>query len=282
MLLLAPVTDPAAVPFALAAAMNLTVTHGDVLTACLAVLGDRPGVLVIDNCEHLLDAARDLVLALLSSCPRLAVLATSREPLGLAAEHTFRLAPLALPRARPGPVAVPGGRGLPRPSRAGAPRHSGADRAQPRRRHRPPPRRHATGHRARRRAAVDLLARRPARAASTAPSTCSAGRGPAATSDTARCAPPSSGPTSSSTRTNSGLFRHLAVFVDGVELDTAEQLAAGQCPGRDPGSVLARLVDASMLEAAFTGGTRYRMLETLRAFGLDRLAAAGDDDATGS
>jgi predicted ATPase len=78
------------------------------------------------------------------------------------------------------------------------------------------------------------------------------------------------------------LFRHLAVFVDGVDLDTAELLAEEQCRDRDPGSVLARLVDASMLEVTFTGGTRYRMLETLRAFGLDRLAAVGeDDDATG-
>ena len=48
---------------------------------------------------------------------------------------------------------------------------------------------------------------------------------------------------------------------------------------RDPGSVLARLVDASMLDAELAGGTRYRMLQTLRAFGLDRLAAAGEDEA---
>ena len=45
-LLLAPVTDPAAIPHALAAALNLTVVHGDVLAACVAVLGDRPGLLV--------------------------------------------------------------------------------------------------------------------------------------------------------------------------------------------------------------------------------------------
>jgi hypothetical protein len=44
-LLLAPITDPAAVPHALAAALNLTVTRGDVLPACLAVLATRPGLL---------------------------------------------------------------------------------------------------------------------------------------------------------------------------------------------------------------------------------------------
>jgi predicted ATPase len=52
------------------------------------------------------------------------------------------------------------------------------------------------------------------------------------------------------------LFRHLAVFVDGVDLDTAELLAEEQCRDRDPGSVLARLVDASMLEVTFTGCAR--------------------------
>jgi predicted ATPase len=46
--------------------------------------------------------------------------------------------------------------------------------------------------------------------------------------------------------------------------------------------VLSRLVDASMIDAAFVeGGTRYRMLETLRAFGLDRLTAEGEIDDAG-
>src|SRR4051794_26878307 len=96
-LLLAPVTDPAAIPHALAAALNLQVAQGDVLAACIALLGNGPGLLVVDNCEHLVDAARDTIGVLLSACPGLAVLATSREPLGLAAEYAFRLAPLALP-----------------------------------------------------------------------------------------------------------------------------------------------------------------------------------------
>ena len=77
------------------------------------------------------------------------------------------------------------------------------------------------------------------------------------------------------------LFRHLSVFVDGVDLDTAEQVAGGLGLADDPGSVLARLVDASMVEPTPCSptGTRYRMLETLRAFGLDRLAAAGETSA---
>lgn len=76
------------------------------------------------------------------------------------------------------------------------------------------------------------------------------------------------------------MFAHLSVFVDGVDLATAERVAADLGLPGDPGSALARLVDASMIEATFEGGrTRYRMLETLRMFGLDRLAAAGEADA---
>jgi len=75
------------------------------------------------------------------------------------------------------------------------------------------------------------------------------------------------------------MFRHLAVFVDGVDLDTAERLGADLGLESDPGTALARLVDTSMIDAHFERGTRYRMLETLRAFGLDRLAAAGESAA---
>ncbi|MGE3287349.1 MAG: hypothetical protein AB7J32_14760 [Pseudonocardia sp.] len=75
------------------------------------------------------------------------------------------------------------------------------------------------------------------------------------------------------------LFRHLAVFPDGVDLATAERVGADLGLSGDPGSLLARLVDASMVEADLDGPARYRMLETLRAFGVDRLAAAGEQDA---
>jgi predicted ATPase len=104
-LLLAPVTDPSAIPHAVAAALNLTVVHGDVLAACIAVFGGGPGLLVIDNCEHLLDAIRDTVDVLLAACPELTVLATSRERIGLATEYVYRLAPLPLPAPGTGPEA---------------------------------------------------------------------------------------------------------------------------------------------------------------------------------
>ncbi|MEU8777519.1 AAA family ATPase, partial [Streptomyces sp. NPDC048606] len=57
-------------------------------------IGDRRVLLVLDCCEHLTDAVRDLVGALLDRAPRLVLLLTSREPLGLAAEHVLDLGPL--------------------------------------------------------------------------------------------------------------------------------------------------------------------------------------------
>ena len=70
-LLLAPVTAADAIPHALAAALNLQVTRGDVLAACVAHLAAGPGLLLVDNCEHLLDGVRDAVAALLDGCPQL-------------------------------------------------------------------------------------------------------------------------------------------------------------------------------------------------------------------
>jgi predicted ATPase/DNA-binding CsgD family transcriptional regulator len=60
-------------------------------------IGDSAQLLVLDNCEHLVDACAKLVDALTRACPRLTVLATSRQSLGLLAESRFPLAPLHIP-----------------------------------------------------------------------------------------------------------------------------------------------------------------------------------------
>jgi predicted ATPase/class 3 adenylate cyclase len=57
----------------------------------------RSALVVLDNCEHVVDACSELVEVLLRRCPRVCILATSREVLGLAAEQSFRLGPLELP-----------------------------------------------------------------------------------------------------------------------------------------------------------------------------------------
>jgi non-specific serine/threonine protein kinase len=60
-------------------------------------LADRQPLLILDTCEHLIDACAMLVEALLRAAPRLRVLTTSQQPLGVAGEHTILLAPLPVP-----------------------------------------------------------------------------------------------------------------------------------------------------------------------------------------
>src|SRR5580704_4369378 len=94
---LAPVRDPALVMVELAQAVNVEPRGGTDLTGQLAAaLGHEERLVVLDNCEHLLAAAPD-VGRVLAACPRLLVLATSRERLRLSAEQEFPVPPLAMP-----------------------------------------------------------------------------------------------------------------------------------------------------------------------------------------
>jgi non-specific serine/threonine protein kinase len=74
------------------------------LSTLLAALKARHVLLVVDNCEHLVDACAPIIDALLTGCPQLWVLATSREPLRTAGEVPFRVPSLSIPalRERPG------------------------------------------------------------------------------------------------------------------------------------------------------------------------------------
>ncbi|MGW3123783.1 response regulator [Streptomyces sp. NPDC001107] len=93
---LAPVTDPAAVAATAAGALRVpdlgALPFLDQLTGYLA---GRRALLVLDNCEHLVDACAELAGTLLSAAPELRILATSRHTLGVTGEHVFALAPLA-------------------------------------------------------------------------------------------------------------------------------------------------------------------------------------------
>src|SRR6476469_4604933 len=66
------------------------------MDALLRFAGDRHLLVVLDNCEHLLDASAQLALALLNACPELTLLATSREPIGVPGEVTWRIPSLSL------------------------------------------------------------------------------------------------------------------------------------------------------------------------------------------
>ena len=95
---LAPLDDGALVPAAVAAAVGVAGVPGAEPTAdVLDHLRSAEALLVLDNCEHQGDAVRRLVVDLLTECPGVRVLATSREPLHVAAERLVRLAPLRVP-----------------------------------------------------------------------------------------------------------------------------------------------------------------------------------------
>jgi predicted ATPase/DNA-binding NarL/FixJ family response regulator len=94
---LAPVRDPALVMVELAQAVDVEPRGGTDLTGQLAAaLGHEQRLVILDNCEHLLGAAPDIG-RVLAACPRLQVLATSRERLRLSAEQEFPVPPLAMP-----------------------------------------------------------------------------------------------------------------------------------------------------------------------------------------
>ena len=92
---LAPVCDPALVGERVAAAAGSREAGRSPETLAEA-LRDRAALLVLDNCEHLVDACAALVDGLLRSAPGLRILATSREPLGVAGETAWLVPPLAL------------------------------------------------------------------------------------------------------------------------------------------------------------------------------------------
>jgi predicted ATPase len=97
---LAAVTDPAAVPGAVASVLGITQQPGKTLAESVAAgLEGRTRLLVFDNCEHVLDAAADLVDAVLGQSPTLKVLATSREGLGAADEQVWRVRSLDISTA---------------------------------------------------------------------------------------------------------------------------------------------------------------------------------------
>ena len=94
---LAPITDPDLVPITTARALGLPEQPGrSTVDTLRRFVADRQMLVVLDNCEHLLDASAALVLALLESCPRLTLLTTSREPIGVAGELSWRVPSLPL------------------------------------------------------------------------------------------------------------------------------------------------------------------------------------------
>jgi predicted ATPase/DNA-binding SARP family transcriptional activator len=95
---LAGISDPELVPAALAGALGVAdVPDVDLLDGLCRHLAGRSALLVVDNCEHLVDAAAQAVDTLLRSCPRIRILATSREALGVPGELAWPVPTLGVP-----------------------------------------------------------------------------------------------------------------------------------------------------------------------------------------
>jgi predicted ATPase/DNA-binding SARP family transcriptional activator len=109
---LAPVTDPAEVPYAVLEALGIREAviarrAGDPAAGPLdrltAALADRDEVMVLDNCEHVIEAAAALAARILADCPRMRIVATSRQPLRIDGEVLRPILPLPVPPADPDP-----------------------------------------------------------------------------------------------------------------------------------------------------------------------------------
>jgi predicted ATPase/DNA-binding winged helix-turn-helix (wHTH) protein len=98
---LAPLRDPGLVPSAVATVLGLEIRTEDPLPTLVAALRDNRMLLVLDNCEHIIDGAAGLTAAVLSGTSSVTILATSREPLGVKGERVHRLAPLDSPEPSP-------------------------------------------------------------------------------------------------------------------------------------------------------------------------------------
>jgi predicted ATPase/DNA-binding XRE family transcriptional regulator len=94
----APLVDDSFVVATIASAVGVQeVPNRPLLETLRAYLKNKPLLLIFDNCEHVITEVASVVEALLASCPRLRILATSREPLRTAGEHRYRLPSLSVP-----------------------------------------------------------------------------------------------------------------------------------------------------------------------------------------
>jgi predicted ATPase/DNA-binding winged helix-turn-helix (wHTH) protein len=99
---LALIADPALMPGILSSALGVEILSEDVAPALLEFSRDKHLLIVLDNCEHVVDVVADLAERLLKVAPQLSILATSREPLRAEGEAVHWLGPLASPQSMDG------------------------------------------------------------------------------------------------------------------------------------------------------------------------------------
>jgi predicted ATPase/DNA-binding CsgD family transcriptional regulator len=276
---LAPAADPTALVFVVAAALEVRDLPGVPTAEALArVLARRQLLLVLDNCEHVIDAAAELCARLLAAADDLRVLATSREPLAVAGEARYRLAPLALPDpddlagvARAEAVALFADR-----ARSADSGFALDDRTGPavarlvRRLDGMPLAIELAAARVEALGVSGLLDRLDDRFALLA------GGDRMAPSRQRSLAATVEWSYQLLDEQERRVFRSVSVFPGPFTLEAAEAVA-----GAETGPVVLRLVDCSLLsppQAGPDGRSRYVMLETLRAYAAGLLARTGEQD----
>ncbi|PQM51672.1 LuxR family transcriptional regulator [Mycolicibacter virginiensis] len=271
---LAPITDPELVPMIAARALGLPdQPDRSAMDTLIRWVGERHLLMVLDNCEHLLDASAALLLGLLGACPQVTFLATSREPIAVDGEVVWRVPSLSLAdesialftdRARHA-----------RPDFQITDDNAAAIAEICRRLDGMPLAIELAAARVRALSLEEILeglhdrfrlltggSRRAVRRQQTLHA--SVDWSHALLTDPERV-----------------LFRRLAAFMDGFRLDAAQAVAGcGAIASHQVLDQLTLLVDKSLVIAENAGGrTRYRMLEMVRQYAMEKLGESGEADA---
>jgi predicted ATPase/class 3 adenylate cyclase/DNA-binding CsgD family transcriptional regulator len=273
---LVPITDPDLVPTTAARALGLPDQPGrSTMDTLLRFVRDRRMLLVLDNCEHLLDACAELVVALLGGAPRLTLLATSREPIGVAGEVSWWVPSLSLADEAIELF-------IERARRARTDFRITDDNTE------------TVTEICRRLDGVPLaIELAAARVRALSPSEILDGlhdrfrllTGGARTAVRRQQTLRASVDWSHAllAEPERVVFRRLAVFLGGFQLDAADAVADGDMQRFQVLDLLGLLVDKSLVVADNIGGaTRYRLLETVRQYALERLGESGEADAVRS
>ncbi len=283
---LAAVTDQDAVAPTMAGTLGIAGQPGrSAAEALLDALAPQDILIVLDNCEHLIDACAKIADAIVRHCPRLHLLATSREPLGIGGETIYRVPSLSLPG--------------PGDSDSGTPESSDAvalftDRARTqgvslaadeqtaplvvsvcRRLDGMPLAIELAAARLRTMSLASLHDRLDQRFRLLT----GGSRTALARQQTLRATVDWS--YSLLSGAEQSLLRRLPVFPESFDLDAAEAVCGfGDLEALDVADLLGSLADKSLAVAEPARGTlRYRLLETIRQFAAERLAETGEDEA---
>jgi predicted ATPase/class 3 adenylate cyclase len=283
---LAAVTDEDAVPTAICDAMRLAVNPGrPALEALLDALVLQDVLIMVDNCEHLIGGCAKTAEAIVRRCPRVHLLATSREPLGIGGETIYRVPSLSLPGpadyAAPAPGSSDAVALFAERARAHGVALSADEQAGPvvvsvcRRLDGMPLAIELAAARLRSMSLAELHGRLDQRFRLLT----GGSRTALERQQTLRATVGWS--YSLLTGAERVLLARLSVFAGGFDLAAAEAVCgSGDLDVLDVADLLGSLVDKSLVVAEPAGETlRYRLLETIRLFAAERLVEAGDGEA---